>query len=312
MKLILSRKGFDSSYGGMPSPILPDGRLLPLPIPSSHDQDTFEDLDAETEIDLDKILTDLSKNQHRISSRVHLDPDLHRRKSKRKDGWRPALGQAQQAQSHLQSQGVGVGDVFLFFGWFRSVQLRNGRWRYAKGAPHLHVIFGWLEVGDVLPIATNRAECVRKYPWIIEHPHAANPHHYCDHRNTIYIARDHSEFSPTAEFGGGKFLLMREDLRLSKEGCTRSVWSLPRWLHPAEGRPAISYHSDPGRWSRTEDEAILQTVGKGQEFVLDCNCYPEAKNWVASIVGNGITVPSVKQERQLALSQVSKITEGIP
>jgi len=34
MKLILSRKGFDSTYGGYPSPILPDGTLLSLPIPN--------------------------------------------------------------------------------------------------------------------------------------------------------------------------------------------------------------------------------------------------------------------------------------
>lgn len=36
-RLVLSRKGFDSGYGGMPSPILPDGRLQPLPIPVDHD-----------------------------------------------------------------------------------------------------------------------------------------------------------------------------------------------------------------------------------------------------------------------------------
>ncbi len=34
MKVILSRKGFDSSYGGYPSPILPDNSLLSIPIPS--------------------------------------------------------------------------------------------------------------------------------------------------------------------------------------------------------------------------------------------------------------------------------------
>lgn len=34
MKVILSGKGFDSSYGGQDSPILPDGTLLSLSIPS--------------------------------------------------------------------------------------------------------------------------------------------------------------------------------------------------------------------------------------------------------------------------------------
>ena len=35
MKVILSRKGFDSQYGGYPSPVLPDGRMISLPIPSN-------------------------------------------------------------------------------------------------------------------------------------------------------------------------------------------------------------------------------------------------------------------------------------
>ncbi len=47
MKVILSRKGFDSSYGGCPSPILPDGTLLSLPIPEmkfSKDLNTKEEI----------------------------------------------------------------------------------------------------------------------------------------------------------------------------------------------------------------------------------------------------------------------------
>ena len=37
MKIILSRKGFDTTSGGCPSPILPDGTLLSLPIPDEED-----------------------------------------------------------------------------------------------------------------------------------------------------------------------------------------------------------------------------------------------------------------------------------
>ena len=44
MKVILSRKGFDSQYGGMPSPILPDGTMLSLPIPSKDDNIKYSDL----------------------------------------------------------------------------------------------------------------------------------------------------------------------------------------------------------------------------------------------------------------------------
>ena len=44
MKVILSRKGFDSSNGGIPSPILPDGTLLSFPIPACSDELTFAEL----------------------------------------------------------------------------------------------------------------------------------------------------------------------------------------------------------------------------------------------------------------------------
>ena len=41
MKIILSRKGFDSGNGGQPSPILPDGTLLSMPIPSNDSDNTY-------------------------------------------------------------------------------------------------------------------------------------------------------------------------------------------------------------------------------------------------------------------------------
>lgn len=46
MKVILSRKGFDSGYGGWASPILPDGRMLSLPIPASNGLVSYDDLSA--------------------------------------------------------------------------------------------------------------------------------------------------------------------------------------------------------------------------------------------------------------------------
>ena len=45
MKVIISRKGFDSSAGKMASPILPDGRVISLPIPTSHDKTTWADIE---------------------------------------------------------------------------------------------------------------------------------------------------------------------------------------------------------------------------------------------------------------------------
>jgi hypothetical protein len=43
-RMILSRKGFDGKAGGGASPILPDGRMLSLPIPNAADELRFQDL----------------------------------------------------------------------------------------------------------------------------------------------------------------------------------------------------------------------------------------------------------------------------
>ena len=124
MKVILSRKGFDSSYGGTASPILPDGTLLSLPIPSKAETVKFTDLhyDGQSYYDIVKSLKPTVKIKEKYA--CHLDPDLRRDVISRLDGWRPAFGQEGAALSHLQNQCVGVGDLFLFYGWFKQAELR--------------------------------------------------------------------------------------------------------------------------------------------------------------------------------------------
>ena len=54
MKLVFSRKGFDSSAGGFPSPII-NGKPISLPIPHSNSKVSYQ------HFDLGKIVKDLSK-----------------------------------------------------------------------------------------------------------------------------------------------------------------------------------------------------------------------------------------------------------
>ena len=281
-KLVISRKGFDSGYGGMPSPVLPDGRLLPLPIPAQHDRFRMEHISADP-IELSAVLADLSARRHSLSTLVHLDPDLNRRDDLRMPGWRPSLGQTGTAQSHLCSQGVGIGDTFLFFGWFREIERAKGRWRYVPRAPNLHVLFGWLEVEDVLPVVLDRQKCLNKFPWIADHPHVANQEHYTDPRNNLYIAPEQSRLAE-GSMGGGTFGQFSPDLCLTATGHSRSVWRLPHWFYPQDGRQLLSYHGHPDRWSKGGDTCILKSVAKGQEFVLDLDDYPEASGWLKSVV----------------------------
>lgn len=287
MKICLSRKGFDSQYGGMPSPILPDGRLVPLAIPSLHDTFTMQDLHL-PDVDLTGLLSDLSGKRWNLQSTVHLDPDLDRPPLLRRKGWRPALGQTGAAQGHLARQAFGPGDVFLFFGWFREVEHIAGRWRYVRTAAHMHVLFGWLEVDDVLAVVTDRAGCLQRYPWIADHPHVASPAHYDSPLNQIYVAPLASRFVLAAAFGAGRFPQYKDALRLSMPGQSRTVWRLPAWFMPKDGRPPLTYHPIGPRWSRDEQGVVLKSAAKGQEFVLDGEHYPEAGPWLERILREAI------------------------
>src|SRR5690242_14094249 len=139
MKIIFSRKGFDSESGKVPSPIFPDGRLLSLPIPDddgvSYAKIAFK---LKTYTTLSPIVADLVGKRKDRPTRAHLDPDLRREAFPRGRGWRPLFGQAGAAQRHLANQGVGTGDLFLFFGWFRHTQWHQERLRFIPGAPNLH------------------------------------------------------------------------------------------------------------------------------------------------------------------------------
>lgn len=77
MKVILSRKGMDSQTGGIPSPILPDGTLLSLPIPDSSSAKKYGDLYYQGQ-SLQEIIHQL-KPRFDFSAypTCHLDPDIY-------------------------------------------------------------------------------------------------------------------------------------------------------------------------------------------------------------------------------------------
>ena len=122
MRVILSRKGFDSANGGYPGPILPDGRLISLPIPSS-DNICYSDLridNKNTYFDLMKQLKGKVKyngSWHELNSSIqcHLDPDVYKQIVSRDKDWMPSFGQINASQTHLKNKGVKEGDIFLFF-----------------------------------------------------------------------------------------------------------------------------------------------------------------------------------------------------
>lgn len=209
---------------------------------------------------------------------AHLDPDLNPLSIPRPNEWRPIFGQAGAAEKHLQNQGITQGDVFVFYGWFREVEFIAGTCRYVQSAPDLHVIFGWLQVEQRYPV-----DILSAIPaWAHDHPHCkAWKYRPLD---SIYISTKHLHL-PDGEThlpGAGIFPRFVPQLRLTAPGRSRSIWRLPAWFYPRSS--CLSYHNDMSRWAREEDAVLLQTVGRGQEFVLDCQEYPEALQWLCQLL----------------------------
>lgn len=167
MKVILSRKGFDSANGGIVSPILEDGTMISFPIPSN-DSSSFNDLQYKG-ISYSKILSDL---RYKGGAFCHIDPDLDQERMVKKiDEWEPIFGQIDSSATYLKNIGIKEGDLFLFFGNFHHVSYDNGFFKYVKKSGDfyldndLQVIWGYLQVGKVI----DNSEEQKKFWW---HPHS--------------------------------------------------------------------------------------------------------------------------------------------
>jgi hypothetical protein len=280
MRIILSRKGFDASAGGVASPILPEGSLISLPIPDPASRIRYNDLSIHN-YELGNIVADLSRERINRQHFAHLDPDLDGGTYPREMGWRPLFGQEGAALGHLVNEGVGEGDLFLFFGWFRQVQFVKGHYQFIREAPDLHVIFGWLQVGGTL---SGKQLAKNAPPWVKYHPHC---YRLQSDKNKIFVAADELNLGlgPTVRPGAGLIKQYRSNLQLtSADSSRRSLWRLPFWLFPDDGKPALSYNKNLSRWSRAGDHVTLQSAGRGQEFVLDTSHYPEAIGWAQELI----------------------------
>ncbi len=226
MKVILSRKGFDSANGGIPSPIMPDGTLLSMPIPFDDENTAYADIQWNGMTYAD-ILRDL--NPTREYTRCHLDPDIRDNRVKHIKGWAPAFGQLGSAQGKLRNAGVEEGDLILFFGWFRKAVESKAGYRFAPRDEHdfyagndLQVIFGYMQIGEII----TDQDRIRKYYW---HPHSTDAH-TCNKNNVLYLPTDKLSLAPSMK--GYGTLDFRKDRVLTKEGCTRATWDEYPFLMP--------------------------------------------------------------------------------
>lgn len=236
--MVFSRKGFDTSAGGGPSPIV-ESRPISLPIPASAglSRTTYGDLGLANHAAL------ASRGTLGADDPCHHDPMFL-------PNGRALLGQCGAAQTHLERQGVGVGDVFVFFGLFR-----------AQGERPHHRMFGYLQVEEVLPLADapkdRLADLAR-----LGMPHAIGLHAKND---TLYSGAGRHAWRAS------------ESLRLTVPEGPPSLWQVPPWL----SETGLSYHHRADRWRAG---GLLQSVARGQEFVSDVGDRVDARDWLARVI----------------------------
>lgn len=239
MRIVFSRKGFDSSAGGGPSPIV-DGRPISLPIPAgAASAVTYGDLG------LGDLADRASRGKLGAGDACHHDPMF-------RDDGTCIFGQCGAAQTHLERQGVGLGDVFVFFGLFADEH---------SGERH-HRIFGYLRADEIISLAGGvPADLID-----MGHPHALAMHHKndCIWRGEGRTARRASDA-----------------LRLTVPEGPPSLWNRPDWLKQG----GLSYHDRADRWLRAKDgQRRLRSVARGQEFVADIGRRKAPRSWLEGII----------------------------
>lgn len=278
MKIILSRKGFDSANGGFPSPILPNGKLISFPIPSN-DNMYYSDLSLEKYGTYYDIMMDLkgkikfgkSWNDLTKESKCHLDPDIYSVVKPRYNGWKPVFGQIDGAQTHLENEGVNEneGSIFLFFGTFRQTEFKDNRFRFVRTEREKHIIFGYLQIGEIKKVN----EVVKLPKWLENHPHTSDRRRAAKN-NTVYIASNLLSWNPKLS-GSGTFYY-RDGLALTKEGCSITKWKLDEIFKHVK----ISCHSVKN-W---KEEGYFDSNDIGQEFVVHAD--KKVERWVKDLIDN--------------------------
>ena len=266
-RIVLSRKGFDSSSGGSASPIFQDGRIFSLPIPEPYPPSPkkYKELHFNGISGIDALKECPSKSVS-ANDYCHYDPALNKNEG--------IFGQHWNAQTELLNNGVGGGDLFLFFGFYRNF--------FSKGR-ELHHLFGWLQIDKII----EGDKEIRNYLNInnLEHPHGYRKSNKYKENNTIYIGKRDLIIGNKKKLnkGYGLFKKTHTDLILTGESAaSKGRWKLPKKYFSNSKKDIFLNRLD---WLDKE-ECLVNNFRRGQEFILDSEKYPRIVGWADNLIEN--------------------------
>lgn len=270
-KVILSRKGFDSSSGRNASPVYVN-KFFPFQIPRAGSDVFYKDLqfhDGRSYLD---VMKDLRITHY---SECHLDPDLYKPIMKHRSlNWRPIFGQTGIPEATLRNEEVSKGDLFLFYGWYKHLYEENGRFYYERNDRGFHAIFGYLEVEEVFRLDK---ENVTIPLFATEHDHVRYRQDFPE-VSSLYVGRDrflHDKNKP----GAGLFYF-DEELKLTRPNESISRWRLPRCFRKAQDCFKHKITEVPTE-NRKEFHINFSGRGSQETFISD---HPEVVAWAKDLV----------------------------
>ena len=261
-RIILSRKGFDSSAGGVASPIFENGKIFSIPIPQkSLSPHKYKDLYFNGISGKDALLESKAKSVD-IESYCHFDPFLTEGTG--------IFGQISRSQTELKQNLVGIGDLFLFFGWFK---------QYSKKGKDLHHLFGWLQIDKIIEGSNNIKKYLKKAEII--HPHGFVESVVKNKINAIYVGKKNLNYSNNvlSSKGFGLFNETHQELILTEKNSTRSKWRFPEKYFSKTQDLFINRL----KW-KDKKNCLVDYVGYGQEFILDVEKNPKVVDWAIELI----------------------------
>lgn len=279
MRIILSRKGFDSTFGKMTNLIVNNKELVMIPIPeqcSSKKLYKYEDL---KNLSHDEQLEKFIKEE--ILKRVdneycHADPDLVNFHNE--PNFKGVLGQVDTAQRHLKKNNVGKGDIFIFFGLFANASIVGNKLEIDFKSKK-HIIYGYLQVGEFYDKSKFHEITKKEYSGIRENPHLKDDFYKENETNTIYVASEKLTIGDqVTDYKGYGIFNYNESLNLTIENedinpnHLLTCWNLPSMFKGCE----ITYHNK----EKSQKPNCFMSAKRGQEFIVkDFNDEKQLKEW---------------------------------
>jgi len=280
MKIIFSKKGFDSCYGGYPNIIDEKGNFIIIPIPLSQEEQSSAKYKGQfyneikcyeksiyeymKENNIQKIKNGkaepISINNEDIP--CHADPNIHNF-FKCEKSFSGSLGQIKSALKQLTNCKVEKDDIFLFYSWFKDKESHQDK----------QIIWGYLKIDNIIknPQKLSEEERTKLFndnSWLRYQPHWTNSDYYKSFENYIYIGTKFKVFNYNND--------TKDLLTLTEKDKSRTNWLITEF----KNKKFCNYKN-----KIFDSEGKIKVPCIGQEFIVDIlDTDIEIKEWLNKLL----------------------------